>query len=140
MDTPSIAVESFAKPELFESALHGIAIFFEAAGVAVMVLGLLLATVGGLRQTVQGTRFSETYHPFRTTLARSILLGLEFLVAADIIGTVAVKPTVQNLYVLGLIVVIRTLLSFALQIEISGHLPWRSKTREDIKPGSSQEQ
>ena len=140
MDTPNIAVESFAKPELFESALHGIAIFFEAAGVAVMVLGLLLAAVQGLRRTVQGARLSETYHPFRTTLARSILLGLEFLVAADIIGTVAVKPTVQNLYVLGLIVVIRTLLSFALQIEISGHLPWRSTPREDIKPGSSQEQ
>ena len=139
METPNAAAESFVKPELFESTLHGIAIVFEAAGVAVMVLGLLLATVQGLRQTAKGTKLSETYHPFRTTLARSILLGLEFLVAADIIGTVAFEPTVQNLLVLGLIVVIRTLLSFALQIEISGRLPWRSTIREEIKPDSSQE-
>ncbi len=137
MKTPDAAAENFVKPELFESTLHGIASFFEAAGVAVMVLGLLLAVVQGVRRTAQGAKLSETYHPFRTTLARSILLGLEFLVAADIIGTVAVEPTVQNLLVLGLIVVIRTLLSFALQIEISGRLPWRSTTREDIKPDCS---
>ena len=65
METPNAAAESFVKPELFESTLHGIAIVFEAAGVAVMVLGLLLATVQGLRQTAKGTKLSETYHPFR---------------------------------------------------------------------------
>jgi uncharacterized membrane protein len=139
LETSNAAAESFAKPELFESTLHGIAVFFEAGGVAVMVLGLLLASVQGLRQTARGAKLSEIYHPFRTTLARSILLGLEFLVAADIIGTVAVEPTIQNLLVLGLIVVIRTFLSFALQIEISGRLPWRSTIREEIKPEASQE-
>ena len=78
-----------------------------------------------------------TYEPFRTTLARSILLGLEFLVAADIIGTVAVDPTLQNLWVLGLIVLIRTALSFALQIEISGRLPWQSPLPKDSGPVDS---
>jgi uncharacterized membrane protein len=110
----------------FEEALHGIATVFEAGGVAVMLAGLLLALVQAARKIARGVPPAETYHPFRVTLAKSILLGLEFLVAADIIGTVAVEPTIDNLLVLGLIVVIRTALSFALQIEISGRLPWRA--------------
>ncbi|HWT29829.1 MAG TPA: DUF1622 domain-containing protein, partial [Propylenella sp.] len=69
--------------------------------------------------------WDEAYHAFRTSLARGILLGLEFLVAADIIGTVAVEPTLQNLAVLGLIVLIRTFLSFSLQLEIEGRWPWQ---------------
>jgi uncharacterized membrane protein len=56
---------------------------------------------------------------------RSILLGLEFLVAADIIRTVAVQPSLQNVAVLGLIVLIRTFLSFSLEVEIDGRWPWR---------------
>jgi len=137
MATDSIVAENFVKPELFESTLHTIALFFEAAGVLVMVLGLLLALVYSGRQMVKGEKLRDTYHPFRTTLARSILLGLELLVAADIIGTVAVKPTIQNLLVLGLIVVIRTALSFALQIEISGRLPWKSASPNEIEPGDA---
>lgn len=139
MESLNAAAQGFAAPELFEGTLHGIAVFFEAGGVAVMVPGLLLAAVQGVRQTAGGAKLSEIYHPFRTTLARSILLGLEFLVAADIIGTVAVEPTIENLLVLGLIVLIRTILSFALQIEISGRLPWRSETRDKIKHGTRQD-
>jgi hypothetical protein len=56
---------------------------------------------------------------------RSILLGLEFLVAADIIRTVAVQPSLENVTVLGLIVLIRTFLSFSLEVEIDGRWPWR---------------
>lgn len=115
-----------ALTELFEGGLHAIASVFEAGGVAVMILGLLLALVQAGRKIARGVDPAETYHPFRVTLAKSILLGLEFLVAADIIGTVAVEPTIDNLLVLGLIVLIRTILSFALQIEISGRLPWRA--------------
>ncbi len=110
----------------FNSTLHWIAVCFEAAGVAVMVLGLLLAFSQIGLQLLRGVTLAATYRPFRTTLARSILLGLEFLVAADIIGTVAVDATIDNLLVLGLIVLIRTILSFALQIEISGRLPWQA--------------
>jgi uncharacterized membrane protein len=61
----------------------------------------------------------------RTVFGRSILLGLEFLVAADIIRTVAVEPSLENVAVLGLIVLIRTLLSFSLEVEIDGTWPWR---------------
>lgn len=112
----------------FEHALHAVSTVFEAMGVLVMALGLLLALAGTLGRILAHGTSADLYHPFRTTLARSILLGLEFLVAADIIGTVAVEPTIENLLALALIVVIRTVLSFSLQIEISGRLPWRSPT------------
>ena len=134
MPTEVTAVEGLVQPEIFERALHLIAMLFESAGVAAMMLGLILAFVHAARMVRQGSALADTYHPFRTTLARSILLGLELLVAADIIGTVAVKPTVQNLSVLGLIVVIRTVLSFALQIEISGRLPWKSAPAGEQHP------
>ena len=137
MAAGSSMAETFTKPEWFESTLHSIALLFEAGGVLVMVLGLLLALVHCGRQLANGDRLRDTYHPLRTILARSILLGLEFLVAADIIGTVAVKPTIQNLSVLGLIVVIRTVLSFALQIEISGRLPWNSASPDESKRGDA---
>ena len=61
----------------------------------------------------------------RQTLGRSILTGLELLVAADIIRTVAVEPTMESVLVLGLIVIIRTFLSFSLEVEIEGHWPWQ---------------
>ena len=67
----------------------------------------------------------EGYRIVRTVFGRSILLGLEFLVAADIIRTVAVQPSLQNVAVLGLIVLIRTFLSFSLEVEIDGRWPWR---------------
>jgi hypothetical protein len=65
------------------------------------------------------------YRRYRANLGRGILLGLELLVAADIIGTVAVTPSLQNLAVLGLIVLIRTFLSFSLEVEIEGRWPWQ---------------
>jgi Protein of unknown function (DUF1622) len=65
------------------------------------------------------------YRPVRTVFGRSILLGLEFLVAADIIRTIAVEPSLENVGVLGLIVLIRTFLSFSLEVEIDGVWPWR---------------
>jgi uncharacterized membrane protein len=67
----------------------------------------------------------EVYRIVRTVFGRSILLGLEFLVAADIIRTVAVQPSLENVAVLGLIVLIRTFLSFSLEVEIDGRWPWQ---------------
>jgi uncharacterized membrane protein len=66
--------------------------------------------------------------PVRQTFGGTLLLGLEILVAADLVRTVAVAPTVDNVLVLGLIVVIRTFLSFSLETEIEGVLPWRRAT------------
>jgi uncharacterized membrane protein len=105
--------------------MEGIATGMEVLGVATLVLGLVLALVraGRLLGGAQGGE--EAYRVVRTVFGRSILLGLEFLVAADIIRTVAVEPSLENVLVLGLIVLIRTFLSFSLEVEIDGTLPWR---------------
>jgi uncharacterized membrane protein len=108
----------------------------EATGVAVIVLGAVVAIAVFLLRLARGGARGEIYHAFRTSLARAILLGLEFLVAADIIGTVAVEPTLQNLYVLGLIVLIRTFLSFSLEVEINGRWPWQEGRRAEQPPHS----
>ena len=71
------------------------------------------------------------YHRYRKRLGRSILLGLELLVAADIIRTVAVAPTFESVGVLGLIVLIRTFLSFSLELEITGRWPWQKAPEKD---------
>ena len=97
---------------------------FDTAGVATMVIGALLACFAAVR-TVRMDR-PGTYSRFRQQLGRSILLGLELLVAADIIRTVAITPTLESVLVLGLIVIIRTFLSFSLELEITGRWPWQS--------------
>jgi len=99
--------------------------FVEYAGIAVLVVGAAVATIVFVIRLVSGRTFREAYHELRADLGRAILLGLEFLVIADIIGTVAVEPTLQNLAVLAVIVAIRTLLSFALELEVSGRWPWQ---------------
>jgi uncharacterized membrane protein len=99
----------------------------DAAGVLVVVAGIVVA-VG--RLLFWPAPALGPYRQFRQDLGRGILLGLEFLVAADIIRTVAVTPTVQSVLVLGLIVVIRTFLSLALQLEVEGRLPWQPASKE----------
>ncbi len=96
----------------------------DALGVAAIFLGLLFAGLRFAASVWQQTA-DDPYRAFRQDIGRGILLGLEFLVAADIIRTVAVAPTVQSVLVLGLIVLIRTFLSMALQVELEGHWPWQ---------------
>jgi uncharacterized membrane protein len=97
----------------------------EFTGVFVLLLGALIATLAFARRLVHRVSLQDAYHALRADLGRAILLGLEFLVIADIIGTVAIEPTLQNLGVLAVIVAIRTLLSFALELEVSGRWPWQ---------------
>ena len=96
----------------------------DTAGIGVMVVGVLLAT--GRAAANARRHLPDVYRGFRQQLGRSILLGLELLVAADIIRTVAVTPTLSSVAVLALIVVIRTFLSFSLELEITGRWPWQS--------------
>jgi uncharacterized membrane protein len=99
----------------------------DAAGVAIVVVGLALASAIFISRNVRGGEFEQVYRAYRQGLGRAILLGLEFLVAADIIRTVAVSPTFRSAGVLALIVLIRTFLSMALQVEIDGRWPWQSR-------------
>lgn len=97
----------------------------EAVGIGVILVGLVAALVIYGSRLVAGSNREAAFHALRSNLGRAILLGLELLVAADIINTVAVEPTVQSILVLGGIVIIRTFLSFSLEIEIEGKLPWK---------------
>ncbi|AGC48455.1 hypothetical protein MYSTI_07183 [Myxococcus stipitatus DSM 14675] len=100
----------------------------ELAGVGSMVLGALLGT-GLLLFRRQGLSAPEAYRRFRLNLGRAILLGLEFLVAADIIRTVSDQPTLSGVLVLGVIVLIRTFLSFTLTVELEGRWPWQPERK-----------
>ena len=137
MELQSEAGNGAVSPGWFDAALHWIALVIEAAGVAVIVLGAVAAIAVFLLRLARRSDWSGTYHAFRTSLARAILLGLEFLVAADIIGTVAVEPTLRNLSVLGLIVLIRTFLSFSLEVEINGRWPGQAARGAEEPPRSA---
>lgn len=98
---------------------------FEGAGVAIMVVGTLVSVVLVLVHYRRGGG-EHAFRSFREKVGRAILLGLELLVAADIIRTVSEEPTLRGVIVLGLIVLIRTFLSFTLAVELEGHWPWKS--------------
>jgi uncharacterized membrane protein len=106
--------------ERFRSLVEIAGTVLDAAGVLVVVGGAVVATARLLLNRGVG----EYYRGYRQDLGRAIVLGLEFLIAGDIIRTVVVAPTMQNVLVLGLIVLIRTFLSLSLQFEIEGKLPW----------------
>ena len=107
----------------FNEAIDLVGKVIDTAGVVVMVIGALVAAVRALMGAARHE--PDVYRRFRQQLGRSILLGLELLVAADIIRTVAVTPTLANVLVLALIVAIRTFLSFSLELEITGRWPWQ---------------
>jgi uncharacterized membrane protein len=109
----------------FADAMGYVAQAFEVAGAVVLLAGLVLAAalaIGVLRRTGDGR---QAYRVLRQSFGGVILLGLEILVAADLVRTVAVEPTLANFVILGGIVLIRTVLSFSLEIEIEGVAPWR---------------
>jgi uncharacterized membrane protein len=97
----------------------------EAAGVLVILAGALVTGAGLLRDLVGGDA-AGGYERYRRRFGRTLLVGLELLVAADIIGTVVSPLDVAKLAALGLVVAIRTLLSLSIEVEITGRWPWRS--------------
>ena len=112
-----------------EQVFTGIAVSFEVAGAIAMIIGTLIALWLGGRSLLQGEGGRAAFGTLRNTLGGAILLGLEVLVAADLIRTITSKPSLEDALILGLIVVIRTVLSMAIQIEIEGVLPWRRALR-----------
>jgi uncharacterized membrane protein len=107
----------------FSDAVEAVGKVIDAAGVGAIVVGAVVAAGAAARRIRR--RQPEVYRSFRQQLGRSILLGLELLVAADIIRTVAVAPSLESVGVLGGIVLIRTFLSFSQELEITGRWPWQ---------------
>jgi uncharacterized membrane protein len=112
--------------ETFTQLMDPVAKTIEAFGVFVIVLSVVLATVTFLR-SLRGETRKNAYNGYRADLGRGILLGLELLVGADIIATVTAPLSWQSVGLLGLIVLIRTFLSFSLETEIEGEWPWRRR-------------
>lgn len=108
-----------------EQVFTGIAVAFEVAGAVAMMIGTVIAFWLGGRSLSRGEGGRAAFGTLRNTLGGAILLGLEVLVAADLIRTITSKPSLEDALILGLIVLIRTVLSMAIQIEIDGVLPWK---------------
>jgi uncharacterized membrane protein len=106
-------------------------VFLEVAGTAVILFGIIHATVLSTWRWYVHKADEALFRNYRTRLGRSILLGLEFLVAADIINSVTVKPTFESVGVLLVIVAIRTFLSFTLEVEMNGRWPWQGRSTPD---------
>ena len=98
----------------------------DGAGVAVLVIGAVMAA--GAAAVRLGHREAGVYRRFRQEFGRTILLGLELLVAGDIVRTVAGEPTLTSVAILAIIVLIRTFLSFSLEVELTGRWPWQNDT------------
>ncbi|ASV83507.1 hypothetical protein CES85_4287 [Ochrobactrum quorumnocens] len=111
--------------------LEPMASALEFFGVAVILIGVAVATLGYLKD-VFVLSGEKAYTRYRANLGRGILLGLEILIGADIIATIISPLTWESVGLLGLIVLIRTFLSFSLEAEIDGEWPWRRRRRERI--------
>jgi len=114
----------------FEQVISAGVQIVEAAGATIMVLGGAIAFAVALPRMLRTSTRTQAYVGLRRDLGRAILLGLEVLIVADIIRTILVEPTVQSVLVLAVIVVIRVVLSFSLEVEMDGVWPW-SRWRVD---------
>jgi uncharacterized membrane protein len=109
----------------FSDAVRAVGMAIGLAGVIVIAGGMLFATYRALR--LPANPQVGRYVRYRRDIGQTILLGVEFLLAADIIETVAIAPTIENVVVLGGIVLIRTFLSLALEVELTGRWPWHAR-------------
>jgi len=110
----------------FKNTIEVIVMIFEIGGVIALIIGAIFALIkyiGALPRRRENA--PAIYRQLRRGLGRAILIGLEFLVAADIIRSIAVDPTFTSVGVLGLIVVVRTFLSWSLEVEVNGRWPWQ---------------
>ncbi|MFD0975877.1 DUF1622 domain-containing protein [Salinimicrobium gaetbulicola] len=110
--------------DIIKIYIEYVAFGIEIAGILTMIFGTFLAL---FRYFTNRHEEGSSYRTFRHDLGKAILLGLEFLVAGDIIATVTIDPTMNQVLILGVIVVIRTFLSLSLQVELEGKWPWQKK-------------
>lgn len=141
METTSPVEAATAACEGSKCVVYAISEWIDYAGVAIIAAGAALGILFFVRDYVfRREATKEAYDRLRTFLGRSLLLGLEFLVAGDIIKTVAVAPSLDSVIVLAVIVLVRTVLSLSIDVEIDGHWPWDAASRhaeEGLLPSNS---
>jgi uncharacterized membrane protein len=119
--------------------IEGAALVIELLAVAVIVAAVVvLAVKRGTVRYVYQVSAPGAYESYKHQLGKALLLGLELLVAADVVRTVALDPTLKNVGVLGLLVLIRTFLSWSLTVEIDGRWPWQSRSPTNTQSGGEQ--
>lgn len=111
--------------------LHELANGIEYLGIGILLLSVLIGLVLFARDLLQTRQLEPAYHALRQQLGRGILLSLEFLIISDIIYTIAIELTLDNLIKLGLVVLIRTFLSFTMELELTGRWPWQKEANEN---------
>ena len=120
----------------FEDWMDRVVKGFEVVGVAILALGSLAALIGAGMALVRGDR-RGVYASARGNVGRAVLLGLEVLIIADIVETITIDPTVESALVLGIIVLVRTFLSFSLEIELEGVVPWHRAARSEAQDATT---
>jgi len=114
--------------EIVRGAIEWAALVIEILGALVIVAGVIrLAVTRGTIRFLFKLDEAGAYSSYKHQMGRSLLLGLDFLVAGDVVRTVALEPTLINVAVLGLLVLVRTFLSWSLAVELEGHWPWQSR-------------
>jgi len=108
----------------FEEWMELVVKGFEVTGVGILAVGSLAALLSATITLMRGDR-RQAYTGARQHVGRTVLLGLEVLVIADIVQTITIEPTIESALSLGIIVLVRTFLSFSLEIELDGTVPWR---------------
>jgi uncharacterized membrane protein len=116
----------------YENTISDVVRVVEAVGAGIMVLGGFGAFLIFLARAAQPERRPGSYRDLRRNLGRSILLGVEVLIVADIVRTIIVNPTFESVVVLAVIVMIRIVLSFSLEVEMDGVWPWNRLRRQGI--------
>lgn len=125
----SLSVTDKERQLSMEEMAERVGELLDLAGVFIIAVGVVIATVVFVYRYLRVRELIAVYPQFRQGVGRAILLGLEFLVAGDIIRTVAVSPTFQSVGVLALIVAVRTFLSISLEVELEGRWPWQARAR-----------
>jgi uncharacterized membrane protein len=106
------------------------AVAMEVFAILVIVAGIVIGAARFIRVLVRRGEPQPAYDRFKAFMGRTLLLGLEILVAADVVRTVALDPTMDNIVILGILVLIRTFLSWSLVVEIEGRWPWQKQSTE----------
>ena len=113
--------------EISRQIFEYLVLALEYASAGIILFGILFATISSIVRFFKKTNRPKIYHSFRVMVGRCILLGLEILIAADIIRSLALSLTLRSVGLLGLIILIRTFLSFSLEVEMNGRWPWQRK-------------